>query len=152
MKNCLGWLWLMDFKSGFVLSFQVCVHPGWSQSAPGPFWNRKWFNCGEYFSPCYKICFTFRTSHILFSSVFLYNIFFMMKMRMPLYIQDNLGLGEQIYVMSKHKIQITVLSMLSIFWFISEEQKFILPRFFLRLRRAKILILRFIKFWYWAII
>ena len=32
MKNCLGWLWLMDFKSGAVLSFQVCVH----QAGPNP--------------------------------------------------------------------------------------------------------------------
>ena len=70
LNEKLSGLRLMVSKSGAVLSFQVCVQPGPNpQSAPGPFWNRKWFNCGEYFSPRYKICFTFRTSHILFSCV-----------------------------------------------------------------------------------
>ena len=93
LNEKLSGLRLMVSKSGAVLSFQVCVQPGPNpQSAPGPFWNRKWFNCGEYFSSRYKICFTFRTSHILFSCVSVQYFLYRMKMRMPLYIQDNLGL------------------------------------------------------------
>ena len=108
MKNCLGLgLWFLNLVQCWAFRFVSKLVPIHNPLLVH-FEIGSGFNCREYFSPCYKICFTFRTSHILFSCVSVQYFLYTMKMRMPLYIQDNLGLYTQIYVTSKHKIQITV--------------------------------------------